>query len=67
MVLAFITAPKSLRRILEHLNLPTEPPPVAPPARDPQTDIQLDDLDDPNHYLDEPQGAGAKPMQRAPP
>ena len=33
-LLAFLTEPRAVRRILEHLGLPAEPPPIAP-ARPP--------------------------------
>ena len=36
-VLAFLTDPSTVHRILTHLGLPTSPPPIAP-ARDPFDD-----------------------------
>jgi hypothetical protein len=59
-VLAMITAPHSLERILSYFDLPTHPPPIAPARRDPQTDLTLDALDaldelpPDDAYLDEP-------------
>jgi hypothetical protein len=29
-LLAFLTEPRTVRRILEHLELPAEPPPITP-------------------------------------
>jgi hypothetical protein len=56
-VLAMITAPHSLERILSYFDLPTHPPPIAPARLDPQTDLTLDALDElppDDAYLDEP-------------
>ena len=53
-VLAFLTDPIVLRRILEHLHLPAEPPPIAP-ARCP-FDAQDMFFDEPNPGLDEQGG-----------
>jgi hypothetical protein len=41
LVLAFLTDPRIVARILTHLGLPTAPPPLAP-ARDPFDDVPLD-------------------------
>jgi hypothetical protein len=38
-VLTFLTDPAVVRRILAHLGLPTEPPPVAPARPPPQGDF----------------------------
>lgn len=53
-VLAMITAPHSLERILSHFDLPTLPPPIAPARLAPQTDLTLDELPADDAYLDEP-------------
>ncbi|MBM4321348.1 MAG: hypothetical protein FJ125_15735 [Deltaproteobacteria bacterium] len=41
--MAFITGPKVLEKILDHLGLPTAPPPVAPPRLPIEVDLPLDD------------------------
>jgi hypothetical protein len=38
-MIAFITAPSVIKKILRHLNLPTEAPPIAPARAPPQTDF----------------------------
>jgi hypothetical protein len=44
-VIAFITDPPVVQRILAHLDLPTTPPPIAPARGPPQTELdgRLDD------------------------
>jgi hypothetical protein len=45
-VLAFISDPKVVRRILLHLKLPTSPPPLAPPRLAEQEEMFEDDTSD---------------------
>jgi hypothetical protein len=52
-VMALITAPQILERILTHLGLPVHPPPIAPARLDPQTEIALDKRGSEEAYLDE--------------
>ena len=67
-VLAMITAPHSLERILSHFNLPTHPPPIAPARLDPQTDLTLDELPPDDAYLNEPPRERSRhATSRAPP
>ena len=42
-VLAFITDPRVLRKILEHLGLTTAPPPIAPARLPVDLDLPFDD------------------------
>jgi hypothetical protein len=41
-ILAFVTEPLVLHRILRHLGLPAHPPPIAPARAPPQTDLDFD-------------------------
>jgi Putative transposase len=67
-VLAMITAPHSLERILSHFDLPTHPPPIAPARLDPQTDFTLDELPPDDTYPDEPPRERSRhAASRAPP
>lgn len=52
-VLAFITDPAALSRILQHLGLPTAPPPVAPARIPLEVDLPLDEMLPDDGYLDE--------------
>lgn len=45
-VLAFITDPKVLERILGHLGLPTTPPTIAPARLPVEIDLPLDEMDE---------------------
>ena len=45
-VLAFITDPAALSRILEHLGLPTAPPPIAPARLPVEVDLPFDEVDE---------------------
>ena len=52
-IVAFLTNPAILRRILDHLGLPATPPPIAPSRRRPDDDDTLpflDDQDRPNQH-----------------
>jgi len=57
-IVAFLTNPAILQRILDHLGLPATPPPIAPSRRRPNDDDTLpfpDDQDRPNlHGLARP-------------
>jgi len=67
-VMAMITAPHILDRILTHLRLPTHPPPVAPARQDPQSELGFDAHPPDDAYLDEPtDGQGQLASSRAPP
>jgi hypothetical protein len=67
-VMAMITAPQILDRILSHLGLPVHPPPIAPARLDPQTDLTLNEHPPDDAYLDEPPGEhGRLATSRAPP
>jgi len=67
-VMAMITSPRILDRILSHLGLPTHPPPIAPARLDSQTDLTLDDHPPDDAYLDEPRlDHGRHATPRAPP
>ena len=59
-VMALLTDPQILERILTHLGLPVHPPPIAPARLDAQTEIELDDSGIVEADLDEP------PMEPAP-
>ena len=69
-LLALITEPRVVARILRHLGFPTTPPPLAP-ARDPYDELEA--IDPPNATVrtfdDPPRGDSARrPGQgRAPP
>ena len=41
-LIAFVTEPASVKSILEHLGLPTEPPQVAPARGPPHADDEFD-------------------------
>ena len=45
-VLAFITDPRVLEKILAHLGLPTAPPPIAPARLPLEVDLPLDEEDE---------------------
>ena len=67
-VIAYLTNPPVLRKILSHLDLPTTPPPLAP-ARYPEQQLDLfdehdHDHDDDNHFTP---GAPPRPSGRSPP
>jgi len=67
-VMAMITAPQILDRILTHLGLPTHPPPVAPARQDPQSELGFDEHPPDEAYLDEPPDEqGRLASSRAPP
>ena len=54
-VVAFITDPPVLRRILNHLGLPTTTPPLAPPRLSLQQEFDFaDELPPDDAYLDVP-------------
>ena len=44
-IISFITAPKTVGRILEHLGLPATPPPIAPARGPPQGEFDLVEWD----------------------
>ena len=65
-VLAFITDPRVLCKILEHLGLPTSPPTIAPARLPCEVDLPLGDaLDD--HPLDLDPDSATMPRGRPPP
>ena len=42
-MVGFITEPKSVKKVLDHLDLPTEAPPVHPPRPPPQMEMEYID------------------------
>ena len=44
--ISHIEQPQVIARILDHLGLPTEPPPLAPARAPPQQELELLDLDE---------------------
>jgi len=67
-VMAMITDPRILEKILTHLGLPAHPPPVAPARLDLQTELELDDHPPDEAYLDEPPDTQERlASSRAPP
>ena len=68
LLIAMITQPEIVRRILLHLKLPSSPPPLAPSRRSLQEEMCLDELPDDSAWLDEQAvEAPAAPSARAPP
>jgi len=66
-VLAFLTDPRVLERILGHLGLPTTPPPVAPPRLPCDDDRVLDLDEDPSDQGDGEGTPVARHRTRSPP
>ena len=66
-VLAFLTDPRVLERILGHLGLPTAPPPVAPPRLPRDDDLVLDLKEDPPDQGDGEVEPAAGRRTRSPP
>jgi len=67
-VLAFLTDPRVLTRILDHLKLPSSPPPLAP-ARSLNDEQDLFATKEPNEppYQEELDPCDGGPSARAPP
>ena len=42
-IVAFITEPDTIERILDHIGEPTEPPPISPARDPPQADFYFHD------------------------
>jgi len=66
-VLAFLTDPRVLERILGHLGLPTTPPPVAPPRLPCDDDLVLALDEDPPDQVGGEGTPGARRRTRSPP
>jgi hypothetical protein len=70
-VLAFISDPPVVERILSHLKLPTSPPPLAPPRPPDQpdlfTDLPPDEMPPETDCLDETLAGLESRSARAPP
>jgi hypothetical protein len=63
-VLAFITDPKSLVKILEHLGLPTSPPPIAPVRLPVEIELSFDEQSDDEVCSEKPLAKLAKLHRR---
>ena len=67
-VIAFITDPGVVRKILEHLGLPTHPPQLAPARLPQQHDLDfVDDLPPDDHLEALPHDTLSSSASRAPP
>ncbi|MDY0060402.1 MAG: hypothetical protein RBU45_11365 [Myxococcota bacterium] len=66
-VLAFLTDPGVLERILGHLGLPTTPPPVAPPRLPRDDDLVLALDGEPPDQVGGEVAPGARRHTRSPP
>ena len=66
-VLAFITDPRVVHKVLDHLGLPTAPPQVAPARLPVEVDLPFSYVHDDSELFDASYDGGPEPHGRPPP